>query len=101
MRRAVKVSQIIRALGLAALACVAPARTGHAQSINSPGRVSTGPGGAEAQGVSLSPSTSTNGQYVAYESGAGNIVSDDGNSSSDIFVRNTLSGTTSRISVID
>jgi Tol biopolymer transport system component len=48
---------------------------------------------------SLSPSMSSDGRYIAFESGATNLVSGDTNGSFDIFVRDTVLGTTTRVSV--
>ncbi len=46
-----------------------------------------------------SPSISADGRYVAFESGASNLVSGDTNDSGDVFVRDRLFGNTQRISV--
>jgi Ca2+-binding RTX toxin-like protein len=48
---------------------------------------------------SLDPSISADGRFVAFYSGASNIVPGDTNSDSDIFVRDTLTNTTTRVSV--
>jgi len=48
---------------------------------------------------SLDPSISADGRFVAFYSGASNIVPGDTNDSSDIFVRDTLTNTTTRVSV--
>jgi Tol biopolymer transport system component len=50
-------------------------------------------------GNSLEASMSSDGRYVAFESGATNLVSGDTNGSFDIFVRDTVLGTTTRVSV--
>jgi Tol biopolymer transport system component len=62
-------------------------------------RVSVSTTGAEGNGSSGLPSISGDGRYVAFESGADNLVSGDGNGSTDIFVRDRVSGTTERVSV--
>jgi Tol biopolymer transport system component len=63
-------------------------------------RVSLGPGGVQALGgASVSPSISDDGQFVAFTSGATNLVADDTNGASDIFVRDRQTGTTTRASV--
>jgi Tol biopolymer transport system component len=49
-------------------------------------RISVGINGIEANGYSTSPSISDNGQYVAFESRASNLVSNDTNDKQDIFV---------------
>jgi Tol biopolymer transport system component len=45
------------------------------------------------------PSVSSNGQFIAFESDATDLVSGDTNGSKDIFLRDTLSGTTTLVSV--
>lgn len=53
----------------------------------------------QANGASFDPVMSTDGQFVAFESGANNLVSGDTNGYQDIFVRDRQSGTTSRVSI--
>jgi Tol biopolymer transport system component len=62
-------------------------------------RVSVGSGGAQANYRSDQPSVSADGRYVAFESGASNLVSGDTNSTSDVFVHDRQAGTTTRVSV--
>lgn len=63
-------------------------------------RVSLGPAGAQAAGGDSSlPAISADGRYVAFASGATNLVPGDGNGQSDVFVRDVLEGTTIRVSV--
>lgn len=62
-------------------------------------RVSVGPGGAQANGRSLSPAISADGRYVAFTSGASNLVRKDNNGILDVFVRDLRRGTTERVSV--
>src|SRR6059036_2743086 len=57
----------------------------------------TGAGGGN--GHSVSPVISTDGRYVAFESEAANLVANDTNGVSDVFVRNLQSGTTTLLSV--
>jgi Tol biopolymer transport system component len=67
-------------------------------------RVSVGSGGAEANGNSLlgeQLGISADGRFVTFASGAGNLVPNDGNGTSDVFVRDRVSGTTTRLSVSD
>jgi Tol biopolymer transport system component len=52
-------------------------------------RLSVGNSGEEADGDSLRPSISADGNLVAYQSDAANLVSGDTNGSTDIFVRDT------------
>jgi Tol biopolymer transport system component len=63
-------------------------------------RVSVGAGGAQATGGdSYSPSISTDGRYVAFASDATNLVADDTNSATDVFVHDRQAKTTVRVSV--
>ena len=62
-------------------------------------RVSVSYAGGNALGPSENPSISANGRYVAFASGAVDIVQVDGNSLWDVFVRDMDSGTTERVSV--
>lgn len=55
--------------------------------------------GAQGDDISTTPSISADGQYVAFESMASNLVSDDTNDATDIFVRDWQSGKTTRVSV--
>ena len=58
-----------------------------------------GSGGTQGNGNSYWPSISADGRYVAFESAATNLVSGDSNAVPDIFVRDLIAGTTSRVSV--
>lgn len=62
-------------------------------------RVSIDSFGAEANSGSNNPSISSDGRYVAFQSGASNLVAGDTNGSDDIFVYDRLVGTTTRVSV--
>ncbi len=63
-------------------------------------RVSVDSLGTEAVGgMSASPSLSPDGRYVAFESDATNLVSGDSNGLRDVFLHDTVAGTTTRISV--
>src|SRR3989442_4426832 len=57
----------------------------------------TGTGGGN--GHSVSPVISADGRYVAFESEAANLVPNDTNGVSDVFVRDLQSGTTTLLSV--
>jgi Tol biopolymer transport system component len=61
-------------------------------------RVSVGTTGTQGDGNSESPSISSNGRYVAFESSSDNLVANDTNGMRDIFVRDRLLGTTELIS---
>ncbi|MBK8178348.1 MAG: PD40 domain-containing protein [Planctomycetes bacterium] len=62
-------------------------------------RVSLGPLGAESNGQGNTASISGDGQVVAWESTASNLVPADGNGVSDVFVRDRAAATTLRASV--
>jgi Tol biopolymer transport system component len=62
-------------------------------------RVSVASNGTEGNGNSSTPIRSANGRYVAFQSEASNLVAGDTNAASDIFVRDTIAGTTTRASV--
>jgi outer membrane protein assembly factor BamB len=84
-------------LGLAvaffALPLVAAGSAGETQ------RVSVGNAGSEANNSSVNPSVSVNGRYVAFWSGASNLVSGDTNGTNDVFIRDRQTGTTERMSL--
>ncbi len=62
-------------------------------------RVSLHSSGAQGNGDSGNPSISADGRYVAFESWAANLVAEDMNSVTDIFVRDTVANTTTRVSL--
>jgi hypothetical protein len=62
-------------------------------------RVSVTSDEVEANSVSGYPAVSSNGHYVVFDSWASNLVYGDTNNVPDIFVRDTVAGTTSRLSV--
>jgi Tol biopolymer transport system component len=76
----------------AALALAAPAS---AQLT----RVTAGLGGVPPNGVNGAGVLSANGRFVAFESEASNLVTGDTNDSIDVFVRDLLTATTTRVSV--
>jgi hypothetical protein len=55
--------------------------------------------GGQTNGRSLAADISGNGRYVAFDSDATNLVSDDGNGATDVFVRDRIAGFTTRVSV--
>jgi len=61
-------------------------------------RASTDSDGLESDGPSILPTISANGRYVVFESDATNLVASDGNNQSDIFVKDTETGITTRVS---
>ncbi|MEG4024174.1 MULTISPECIES: calcium-binding protein [unclassified Microcoleus] len=66
---------------------------------NTTTRVSVDSAGNQGNSVSYSPSISADGRFVAFESFASNLVPGDTNDERDIFVRDTLTNTTTRVSV--
>jgi Tol biopolymer transport system component len=62
-------------------------------------RASISSAGAEANGGSLSASISGSGGYVAFYSGATNLVTGDTNGVADVFVRDLTHDTTTRVSL--
>jgi Tol biopolymer transport system component len=73
------------------LACNASAQVTERASVSS--------AGTEAHGRSSSPVLSADGRYVAFVSGATDLVPGDANGCADIFVRDRLTGTTELVSV--
>jgi Tol biopolymer transport system component len=61
-------------------------------------RVSTTSAGAEADSDSYHPAISADGRYVAFQSGATNLVAGDTNDTLDVFVTDLASGAVSRVS---
>jgi archaellum component FlaF (FlaF/FlaG flagellin family) len=62
-------------------------------------KISRPTGAGQANGGSSNPSLSTDGRFVAFLSGASNLVPDDTNFDVDVFVRDRQNATTERISV--
>ncbi|UCD34500.1 MAG: PD40 domain-containing protein [Nitrospiraceae bacterium] len=62
-------------------------------------RVSVDSLGSQANNSSFAPSTSSAGRFIAFQSLAGNLVPNDTNGLSDIFVHDLTTGLTSRVSV--
>jgi hypothetical protein len=62
-------------------------------------RVSVNSAGAQATGASGQARISPNGRFVAFESAAGDLVSGDRNGAADAFLRDRLTGQTTRVSV--
>ena len=73
----------------------------HDQAAGTTVRVSTDSTGVQADAASSGhyrPFISADGRYAAFESDATNLVPGDTNALSDIFVKDTLTGTTARVS---
>ncbi len=65
---------------------------------NTTTRISLGSGNAQGNSESRRPSISADGRYVTFYSSASNLVSGDTNGTADVFVRDTKTNTTTRIS---
>jgi Tol biopolymer transport system component len=61
-------------------------------------RLSVGPGGEEANGLSFSPVVSADGAMVVFSSEASNLVPDDTNGLRDVFLACTATGVVTRLS---
>jgi len=61
--------------------------------------ISVASSGTQSDAASVSLCLSATGRYVAFESGASNLVPGDTNGTSDLFVRDRVSHTTERVSV--
>ena len=72
-----------------------PAVAGGASTV----RVSVSTSGREGHGDSFAGELSASGRFVAFQSSAGDLVQGDSNRFSDIFVRDLVMGSTSRVSV--
>ena len=71
----------------------------HDRTSGTTERVSIDSSGAQGNNQSFSPSVSADGRYVAFLSGASNLVSLDTNGTNDVFVHDRTSGATERVSV--
>ena len=71
----------------------------HDRATRKTTRVSVGPNGAQANGFNHAPSLSRDGRFVAFSSSADNLVPDDSNGTSDIFVHDRKTKKTTRVSV--
>ncbi len=71
----------------------------HDRQTGQTARVSVAGNGTQANGNSFAPALSADGRYVAFESAASNLVSDDTSSREDVFVHDRQTGQTARVSV--
>jgi Tol biopolymer transport system component len=62
-------------------------------------RISVGAAGQQAKGYCFSPAISAHGRFVAFNSGASNLVAGDTNHTFDVFVRDRKAQLTRRVSV--
>ena len=61
-------------------------------------RVSVDASGAQATGYSYTPSISADGRYVSFYSTASNLIAGDSNGLTDVFVKDMVTGTVTRVS---
>jgi len=71
----------------------------HDRQIGETTRVSMPSSGMEGNGESRDPSISADGRYVAFQSGASNLVTGDMNGTYDVFVHDRQTGETTPVSV--
>ena len=71
----------------------------HDRQTGTTERVSVASDGSEGDSDSYSSAISADGRFVAFESGASNLVPGDSNEMTDIFVHDCQTGTTERVSV--
>ncbi len=83
----------------AATALVTMVSAAGAARVRSTSRVSVSDAGRQADDDSYSASISGDGRYVAFYSEATNLVANDSNAASDVFVRDRSGGRTERVSV--
>ncbi|WP_395677995.1 beta strand repeat-containing protein [Inquilinus sp.] len=62
-------------------------------------RISVGTGNTQGDGRTQSVAVSSDGRFVVFDSYATNLVAGDGNGQPDVFLRDTQTGTTTRVSV--
>lgn len=62
-------------------------------------RISMGYDGEQPDGISVNPYVSADGRFIAFQSGASNLVAGDTNNDGDIFVHDRITGETTRVSV--
>jgi len=82
---------------LAALAVLAGQHAPAQQDVTT--LVSVNPDGVAGSGASSHPSVSADGRFVAFQSLASDLVPGDTNGTSDVFVRDLLTGVTTRVSL--
>jgi len=63
-------------------------------------RVSVDNTGQQAEGPSFSATLSADGRYVIFNSDAGNLVADDDNNSTDVFIHDRQTGQTHRLTLV-
>ena len=101
MNRLAVLSMTRISLSLVILLTLLPAASQSVSATTAITRISLTDGDAQANGDSLVPDASADGRYVAFQSVANNLVSDDDNGVGDIFVRDRVLSATVRVSVDD
>ncbi|MPY76872.1 MAG: hypothetical protein GEU87_21770, partial [Alphaproteobacteria bacterium] len=96
MRRVRRVGAGLTALAVAVLLVLALTASA---DIGDTIRVSVNSAGVEGNNNSFGSSVSADGRYVVFDSAASNLVAGDTNNASDVFVHDTSSGATTRVSV--
>lgn len=89
----------LRGTALAAVLLLGLPLGGRAQLLPQLEIASVNSSGIQGDRGSRSPSLSYDGRFIAFSSGARNLVPDDENGTTDIFVRDRIAGTTERVSV--
>jgi Tol biopolymer transport system component len=70
----------------------------HGRKDGTTRRVSVGRDGTQADGASINAAVGAGGRFVAFQSGARNLIGKDTNKVNDVFVRDTVRKTTRRVS---
>lgn len=60
-------------------------------------RISTSSGGTEANLAGNDPSISADGRFIAFSSLSTNLIASDTNGDWDVYIKDTLTGTTQRV----
>ncbi len=71
----------------------------HDRNTGSTERISVADDGTPGNGASSRPAISADGRYIAFRSGATNLVENDTNAADDVFLHDTQSATTVRVSL--
>jgi Tol biopolymer transport system component len=71
----------------------------HDRELGTTRRVSVATGGTQSDGASADPAISGDGRFVAFRSEAANLVMNDTNLATDVFVHDLQTGITERVSV--
>ncbi len=86
-------------IGILAVLAIGISTPADALQIGSLELITEAVDGGASDGESIGSALSSDGQYVAFSSSATNLVAGDTNDESDVFVRDTVTGITTRVSV--